>query len=55
MNTPSFSIFSMININMRCIEINYNNITDKHEAQININMRCIEMSLNHVQSNQQND
>ena len=35
----------MININMRCIEINMNNYKLGKGEWININMRCIEIIL----------
>ena len=36
---------SMININMRCIEIDLIGNAIRYAVEININMRCIEISI----------
>ena len=41
----------MININMRCIEIQAQRILDNPLARININMRCIEIDVGIMDNN----
>ena len=41
----------MININMRCIEIQAQRILDNPLAKININMRCIEIQAQRILDN----